>query len=97
MTDHLTLRIKPGDEQASELFYNKYYTLLYGFSNKFFREYEEPLEVVQEVFTKLREERGSIDPVVWFKSYLLNITKNITIYRLDGGVLNGNILSLFNH
>jgi RNA polymerase sigma-70 factor, ECF subfamily len=82
MKDPLALRINRGDEQAYELLFRKYYIRLCGFANKYFNDPEAAREVVQEVFTKIWEVRGDINPDESLCSYLFKITSNISINKL---------------
>jgi RNA polymerase sigma-70 factor, ECF subfamily len=82
MKDPLANRIKMGDEQAFELLYRKYHIRLCGFANKYLNDPEEAREIVQEVFIKIWEGRGDINPEESLCSYLFKITTNISINRL---------------
>jgi len=82
MKDQLAQRIIIGDEQAFELLFRKYYSCLCGYANKYFNDPEEAREVVQEVFIKIWEKRGEINPEESLSSYLFKITLNNSINRL---------------
>lgn len=82
MKDHLAMRIKLGDEQAFELFFNKFNVRLCVFSNNFLNDPEEAQEIVQDAFVKLWENRDEIDPEGSLKSYIYKIVQNLSINRL---------------
>ena len=82
MKDLIAVRIKMGDEQAFELLFRKYYTRLCGFANKFLNDPEEARNIVQEVFTKIWEDREDIDPDSSLNSYIFKITQNLSLNKL---------------
>jgi RNA polymerase sigma-70 factor (ECF subfamily) len=79
MKDKLALRIMLGDEAAFELLFRKYFLRLCGFANKFLNQPEEAREIVQDVFSKLWEERKNIDPELSLIAYLFKIVQNKSI------------------
>jgi RNA polymerase sigma-70 factor (ECF subfamily) len=83
MKDQIALRIKLGDEQAFELLFHKYYIRLCGFANKFLNDPDEAREIVQEVFTKIWEERSALNPNYSLKGYLFTIAQNISLNKLQ--------------
>ncbi|HBE42112.1 MAG TPA: hypothetical protein DDW27_13060 [Bacteroidales bacterium] len=55
--EELAKKIRLGDKHAFELLFYKYHVSLCRFANKFQQDPEEAKEIVQEVFTKIWEER----------------------------------------
>jgi len=82
MKDPISIRIKIGDEQAFELLFKKYYTVLCSFSNKYLLNPDEAQDVVQDVFLTLWENRDEIDPEESLKAYLFRVTANSSINKL---------------
>lgn len=82
MKDLIAIRIKLGDEQAFELLFRKYYTSLCRFANKFLNDPEEAKNIVQDVFTKIWEDREDIEPESSLKSYIFKITQNLSLNKL---------------
>jgi len=72
----LVIRLIESDEFAFERLYYQYVERAYGFAIHFLRNSFEAEEVVQEVFTKLWENRQKINPDLSFSGYLLTMVKN---------------------
>jgi len=73
----LVIRLTESDGFAFEKLYYQYVERAYGFAFHFLRNNFEAEEVVQEVFTKLWENRHKINPDLSFSGYLLTMVKNI--------------------
>lgn len=69
-----------GDYPAFEKIYNLYVNRVYYFALRYLKNNLEAEEMVQEVFTKLWENRQNLNPELSFSGYLLTITKN-TIFN----------------
>lgn len=76
----LIIRLIEGDKTAFEAIYRFYVKRVYYFALRYLRNKEESEEMVQEVFTKLWENRTNLNPDLSFSGYLLTITKN-TIFN----------------
>jgi len=72
----LVIRLLESDNFAFEKLYYQYVERAYGFAFHFLRNSFEAEEVVQEVFTKLWENRHKIKPDLSFSGYLLTMLKN---------------------
>jgi RNA polymerase sigma-70 factor (ECF subfamily) len=72
-----------GDEQAFELLFHKYFVRLCGFTNKFLNDPDQAQEIVQEVFVKIWEGRGDIDPEDSLKAYIFKIAQNLSLNKLQ--------------
>jgi RNA polymerase sigma-70 factor, ECF subfamily len=72
----LVIRLIESDNFAFEKLYYQYVERAYGFAFHFLRNSFEAEEVVQEVFTKLWENRHKINPDLSFSGYLLTMVKN---------------------
>ena len=72
----LVIRLCESDNFAFEKLYYQYVERAYGFAIHFLRNSSEAEEVVQEVFTKLWENRHKINPDLSFSGYLLTMIKN---------------------
>jgi RNA polymerase sigma-70 factor, ECF subfamily len=76
----LIIRIIEGDYIAFEKIYNLYVRKVYYFALRYLKNNLEAEEMVQEVFTKIWENRLNLNPDLSFSGYLLTITKN-TIFN----------------
>ncbi len=72
----LVIRLAGSDAVAFEKLYYQYVERAYGFAFHYLRNASEAEEIVQEVFTKLWENRHSINPDLSFSGYLLTTVKN---------------------
>ena len=72
----LVIRLIQSDSVAFEKLYYQYVERAYGFAFHFLRNTFESEEIVQEVFTKLWENRDKINPDLSFSGYLLTTVKN---------------------
>jgi len=72
----LVIRLIGSDDNAFEKLYYQYVERAYGFAYHYLRNTSEAEEVVQEVFTKLWENRHKINPDLSFSGYLLTTVKN---------------------
>jgi len=75
----LLLRLKQGDEKAfTQLFY-AYKDKLFGFVLSITHSEEKAEDVVQDVFTKIWQNRNSIGAIENFNAYIFRITQNQAI------------------
>lgn len=72
----LVIRLVESDSVAFERLYYQYVERAYGFAFHYLRNSFESEEVVQEVFTRLWENRHKINPDLSFSGYLLTMIKN---------------------
>jgi RNA polymerase sigma-70 factor (family 1) len=72
----LVIRLIQSDSVAFEKLYYQYVERAYGFAFHYLRNTFESEEIVQEVFTKLWENRDKINPDLSFSGYLLTTVKN---------------------
>jgi RNA polymerase sigma-70 factor (ECF subfamily) len=72
----LVIRLIQSDSVAFEKLYYQYVERAYGFAFHYLRNTFEAEEIVQEVFTKLWENRDNINPDLSFSGYLLTTVKN---------------------
>jgi RNA polymerase sigma-70 factor (ECF subfamily) len=72
----LLLRLKNGDRQAFSQIYSKYLDSLYKYIYLFTKSNEQTSEVIQEVFIRIWEKRGTLTNIESFKSYLFRSAKN---------------------
>ncbi|WP_439185397.1 RNA polymerase sigma-70 factor [Carboxylicivirga taeanensis] len=70
------LRLIKGDKKAFNTIYREYHQMLYYISIQYLRSHEDALEVVQEVFVKLWENRTDIRESAKLRNYLYTLTKN---------------------
>jgi RNA polymerase sigma-70 factor, ECF subfamily len=76
----LIISIIEGEYIAFEKIYNLYVKKVYYFALRYLRNNLDAEEMVQEVFTKIWENRSNLNPDLSFSGYLLTITKN-TIFN----------------
>ncbi|NJK86946.1 MAG: sigma-70 family RNA polymerase sigma factor [Bacteroidales bacterium] len=76
----LILRLIENDTKAFEIIYYHYVEKVYHFALKYLKNTSEAEEIIQEVFTKIWDNRKMINPELSFNSYLLTIVKN-TIFN----------------
>lgn len=72
----LIVRLIVSDEAAFEKIYFRYVQKAYGFAYHYLKNASEAEEVIQEVFTKIWENRHNINPDMSFNGYLLTSVKN---------------------
>lgn len=70
------IRLIESDSIAFERLYYQYVDRTYGFAFHFLRNNYEAEEIVQEVFTKLWENRHNLNPDLSFSGYILTMVKN---------------------
>ena len=75
----LVFQLKMGNEKAFNRLYDKYLLDVYHFSLSLLKSKDHAMEVVQEVFLKIWVTRDLIDENKNFKSFLLTITKNLSL------------------
>ena len=71
------LALKAGDEQAFKAVYDHFSHRLYGNLLKLVKSEEIARELLQEMFFKVWEKRGNIDPEKSFHAYLFRIAENM--------------------
>lgn len=78
----LIKELSEGNEKAFHKLFNVYQKDVFSYSLSFLK--SEPLadEIVQEVFIKVWLKRSSLDNSLSFKSYLMTITRNMTLNLL---------------
>lgn len=69
--------LKKGDHSALDLLFETYHKKIYYFSIKMGLAPSDAEEIVQEVFIKLWNSRGSIDPKGYIQAYIYTIAKNV--------------------
>lgn len=69
-------RIRRGDGDAFSELFTSYYQPLCGFTNNFVRSPEVAKELVQDVFSRIWEQRGSIHINASVRSYLFSAARN---------------------
>ena len=76
----LLVRLIEDDDRAFERIYKMYVERVYYFAYRYLNSPEETEEIVQEVFTKIWENRRNINTELSFSGYILTTTKN-TIFN----------------
>ena len=76
----LLIRLIEGDCEAFEAIYHFYVERVYYFAHRYLNNAEDSEEIVQDVFTKIWENRRNINVDMSFSGYLLTTTKN-TIFN----------------
>lgn len=81
--EQLISSVKRDDHYAFDKIFHKYGSSLFSFVVSVLKDESEAEEVVQDVFLKIWEKRGELNPSLSFKSYLFTIALNTTknIYR----------------
>jgi len=72
----LLMQLRQGDELAFEKIYRLYSPGLYGKLLKLLKSEPQTEEILQDVFLKIWEYRGSIDPDKSFRAFLFKIAEN---------------------
>ena len=72
----LVVKLKEGDVKAFEMLYLRYSVNLYRFAFKYLRSKEEAEELVQSVFLKIWEIKGTLKTDTSFKSFIYTIVYN---------------------
>ncbi len=78
----LIIRLIEGDAEAFEKIYYSYVERVYYFAYRYLQNSEDTEEIVQDVFTRIWENREKIDPELSFSGYILTTTKN-TIFNIN--------------
>lgn len=76
----LIIRLIEGDADAFEKIYYLYVEKVYYFAIRYLKNESDTEEIVQEVFTRIWENRQNLDPDLSFSGYILTTTKN-TIFN----------------
>lgn len=71
--------LKAGNEDAFEQLYHHYDAPIYQRLLRFAKDKEVAKELLQDVFMRVWEKRGNIDPGKSFKSYIFQIAQNLII------------------
>ena len=71
-----------GSSDAFDMLFHKYSPKLYRFSYSLLKNDEDAKEIVQEVFLRIWNVRGTIDKNKSFKSFLFTMSYNLTISQL---------------
>ncbi|WBL26716.1 RNA polymerase sigma factor [Zunongwangia sp. HGR-M22] len=79
----LIFQLKKGNEKAFNRLYDKYLLDVYHFSLSLLKSKDHAMEVVQDVFMKIWITRDAIDETKSFKSFILTITKNLSLNILN--------------
>ena len=85
----LLLKLIEGDNDSFEKIYYKYVDKVYYFALRYLNNSSDAEEIVQEVFTKIWENRININIDLSFSGYLLTTTKN-TIFNENRKKVNHN-------
>jgi RNA polymerase sigma-70 factor (family 1) len=72
----LVVKLKEGEVKAFEMLYLRYAVNLYRFAFKYLRSKEEAEELVQAVFLKIWEIKGTLKTETSFKSFIYTIVYN---------------------
>lgn len=72
----LLAKLQQASQKAFMIIYERYHKVLYVISYQYLREKERAKDAVQDVFTKLWEERATINVETNLKSYLYSMTRN---------------------
>ncbi len=75
-TSFLQNRLKTGDIKAFELLYNEHYNSLCHFAQRFVFDLDTAREIVQDVFVRIWEKRGSLPVENSLKTYLYTSVRN---------------------
>ena len=76
-------KIKNGDAQSYELIFRRYYNDLCNYACSLFKDMDRAEEVVQDVFVKFWEKRGSITIHSSLKAYLFRAVYNTGLNELE--------------
>ena len=77
--DNLTHRLQLGDKNAVNELYALYSVRLYGFAIGYLKSEADSLDVIQEVFVKLWDNRANLKVEVNLEAYLFTVAKNTII------------------
>ena len=72
-------QIKEGDSDTFGSLFNKYCQSLINFSRRIVNDTETAENIIQDVFLKVWENRGRLDPNLSIKSYLYTIARNMSL------------------
>lgn len=75
----LLLQLRAGDKDSFAQLYDLYSPRMFGFLLKLTKKDETAREILQEVFIRLWEKRGTLDPDKSFRSYLFRIAENCVV------------------
>ena len=76
MEHELLHRLKKGNENAWHAVFNKYFSVLVAFANKYVSDLDLAKEIVQVAFVKLFEKRNTLEITISIKSYLYKMVYN---------------------
>lgn len=83
ITPSLLLAFSQGDESAFEIIYWHYNMRLYNFVYSLLDDKIATQDITQNVFVKIWEKRGVIDPEQNFESYLFTVTRHLVYKELE--------------
>ena len=69
-------RIKKGDRDAFEFIYRKYFPGLYTLAMRYIKNSQDAEDILQQVFLKFWQIRGSLNPSANARGYLYSMLKN---------------------
>lgn len=78
----LIKKITSGDDKAFRALYELYFHKTFNYAVKIIKSQEDALEITQDVFLKIWDKRGSLDPQQSLSGLIFRITKFLSIDRL---------------
>ena len=72
-----------GLEEGAVFFFEKYYSLLCYFANRFVRDKEAAADIVSEALIKVWEKRNTIETPLAFKNYCYTTVRHACLRRLE--------------
>lgn len=78
----LILSLKAGNQQAFSVLYRRYAHKVGKIAMKYFKSKDLSEEIVQEVFTRVWENRAGLDAHASFSNYLYTVTKNLVLNKI---------------
>lgn len=78
----LILSLKAGNQQAFSILYRRYAHEVGKIAMKYFKSKDLSEEIVQEVFTRVWENRAGLDAHASFSNYLYTVTKNLVLNKI---------------
>ena len=81
--DVLCNRLKKGDKKALDEIYSLYYSKVFGFALSYLKNNDDAMDIVQECFIKLWENRNTIKNNTRLEAFIFTITKNsiLSLFR----------------
>jgi len=78
----LVINLRKGDLDAFRRIYTKYKKKVYFFSLSYLKSADKAEDIVQDVFTKLWEDRTRLNEHYTFNNFLFTVTKNLILNHL---------------